>query len=42
MTRTEFVIRDVRVFDGEEVVERATVHVRSGWIEAVTTQFGLD
>ncbi|UOT01342.1 amidohydrolase family protein [Rhodococcus opacus] len=39
MTRTEFVIRDVRVFDGEKVVERSTVHVRSGLIEAVTTEF---
>ncbi|MCZ4589917.1 MULTISPECIES: metal-dependent hydrolase family protein [Rhodococcus] len=39
MTRTEFVIRDVRVFDGEKVVERSTVHVRSGLIEAVTAEF---
>ncbi|QBJ95589.1 amidohydrolase family protein [Rhodococcus sp. ABRD24] len=39
MNHAEFVIRDARVFDGEEVVERATVHVRSGLIEAVTTQF---
>ncbi|TNJ35298.1 amidohydrolase family protein [Arenimonas terrae] len=32
---TRFVIRDVRVFDGETFVERATVRVRNGLIEAV-------
>jgi imidazolonepropionase-like amidohydrolase len=32
---TRFVIRDVRVFDGETFVERATVRVRDGLIEAV-------
>jgi imidazolonepropionase-like amidohydrolase len=31
----EFVIRDVRVFDGERVVPRANVHVRNGSIVAV-------
>lgn len=31
----EFAIRDVRVFDGERFVDRATVHVRDGLIVAV-------
>jgi imidazolonepropionase-like amidohydrolase len=32
---TRFVIRDVRLFDGERFVERATVQVKDGLIEAV-------
>lgn len=33
-----FVIRDVRVFDGERVLERTSVQVRAGRIEAVDTE----
>jgi imidazolonepropionase-like amidohydrolase len=33
-----FVIRDVRLFDGERFVERATVRVKDGLIEAVGTE----
>jgi prolyl oligopeptidase len=36
-TPAELVIRDVRVFDGERVLERATVVVRDGRIAAVGT-----
>jgi len=39
MNHTEFVIKDVRVFDGDDVAERSTVHVRSGLIESVSAQF---
>ena len=31
----EFVIRDVRVFDGERVIPKASVHVRDGMIVSV-------
>lgn len=39
MTDTGFAIRDVRVFDGEDVVEHSTVHIKGGFIESVATQF---
>ena len=32
---TEFVVRDVRVFDGERVIPKASVHVRDGKIVSV-------
>ena len=31
----EFVVRDVRVFDGERVIPKASVHVRDGMIVSV-------
>ncbi|MBB5209420.1 CIA30 family protein [Chiayiivirga flava] len=37
----EFAIRDVRVFDGERVLERATVHVRDGRIVALGEALAL-
>lgn len=39
MTDTGFAIRDVRVFDGEDVVEDSTVHIKGGFIESVARQF---
>ena len=38
---TRFVIRDVRVFDGEAFIERATVRVKDGLIEAVGVDIEL-
>ena len=37
----EFAVRDVRVFDGEKTIERATVHVRDGRIVAVGDALAL-
>lgn len=38
---SRFAIRDVRVFDGERFIERATVTVKDGVIEAVATDLDL-
>ncbi|WP_146910428.1 amidohydrolase family protein [Arenimonas daejeonensis] len=38
---TRFVIRDVRVFDGERFIERATVRVKDGLVETIGADAGV-